>query len=110
MILTGRAKEDFLQYYWNNYPGKVKFICKEKDTELMFNSLYPIMKNALIIEWLDSVKLTITIQFCIDRTFDSYLDLNETNEIQCCQFGINREEATKQAIIKANEIYNNLNK
>jgi len=102
MILTDKAKTDFLEYY-NNHSNNYLL------SWTVFEDLPLVVQNALIIEWLDSVKLTITVQYCIDATFDSFLDIEKKEEIECSQFSKTRSEATQQAILKANETYNNLN-
>jgi hypothetical protein len=97
MLLTGKALRDFYKFIFEKYNLQPYNVSNE------------IFENALIIEWLDSVKLTITVQYCIDTTFDSFLDIQNKEEIECCQFSETRPEATQKAIEKANEIYNNLN-
>lgn len=89
MVLTGKAEEDF--YKWYN--------CREGNT-LTNNDLFyyseELIQNALIIEWFDS------------------LEYKENNTLWNHCFSIcywhrgmkEYKEATKQAIIKANEIYN----
>jgi len=110
MILTGKAKEDFIEYY-NNH--SIKYLL----SWTYFDDLPLVVKNALIIEWLDSVGIGV----------DSYTRLKRTNKL-CWNADIiaeydisngratinlslnckNRQEATEKAIKKANEIYNNL--
>ena len=91
MILTGKCKEDFLKwYYYNNYHHQV-FTETSDD----------IFINALIIEWLDSVGIYIGITYFKDSEFHwriHYKDKYGTRN--------SRPEAIEQAIIKANEIYN----
>ena len=69
--------------------------------------MLPIYRNALIIEWLDSVKLFIEISFFNDDywTYNVYTDhvIIEKEQANICQ---NREDAIERAIVKANEIYN----
>ena len=64
--------------------------------------------NALIIEWLDSVDIIIEIHYGYSQLdfnfFKAYIN-EERTDVNV----IGRNEATQQAIIKANEIYNNLN-
>ena len=57
MILTGKAKEDFLNFYWDNYIGKTRCISKKDEAEDFFNSLIKPLKPALIMEWLDSIEM-----------------------------------------------------
>src|SRR5690606_33935055 len=103
MILTGKAKEDFLKwYYYNNYHHQV-FTETSDD----------IFINALIIEWIDSVGIFISINYVSfydelrnDKGFEAYV----TNNGLSVKFRIvkNRQEAIEKAIKKANEIYNNI--
>lgn len=99
MLLTGKCKEDFLIHL------KETRRCNEKS----FSEFPAIFEDALIIEWLDSVGIYVTILPCIDKTFDSYVTINK-KRIEVSQFNETRSEATQKAILKANEIYNNLNK
>lgn len=94
MILTGKCKEDFLTFYWSNYIGKTRFISEKENTEDFFKTLYPILKNALIIEFFDSIKCAgfkSLWSYCFGN-YDVFKD--------------NWNEHIEQAIIKANEIYN----
>lgn len=105
MELTGKAKEDFLK---SN--GK---------KEAWINIMLPIYQQALIIEWFDSVGIIINIEASFDlsgvynRGFDyQILDEKATHQVKSYFVGSNkdcyptRQEATEQAIIKANQIYN----
>ena len=106
MILTGKAKEDFLEYY-NNH--SIKYLLSWTD----FDDLPLVVKNALIIEWLDSVGIYI------NTTYEEFEDIQVkklpvlvktwivwVNEELLIDFN-SRQEATDEAIKKANEIYNN---
>ena len=97
MILTGKAKEEFI---------KAK-IGKEIN---LFESMLPIYSNALIIEWFDSVGI------CIDRdcinmemVITDFRDINKEQIIIDCGLKEPFPEWWKKAIKKANEIYNNKN-
>ena len=101
MILTGKAKEDFLEYY-NNH--SIKYLLSWTD----FDDLPLVVKNALIIEWFDSVGIYINIEnlyyqswwyYKVKKCPDTYKQVIMQNT---------RQEATEEAIKKANEIYNNL--
>ena len=92
MILTGKCKEDFIKTKIGNEIN-------------LFESMLPIYKNALLIEWFDSVGIIIT---------SDYFELNKGfySEILESNFEIikpTRQEALAEAIKKANEIYNNKN-
>lgn len=97
MILTGKAKEDFLEYL--------------DVEEKWFNEEYiPLFEHALIIEWFDSVGIYIEI---VREDFGFGFNVhrgNWRNPDESLGHWKTRQEATKQAIIKVNQIYNNLNK
>ena len=95
MILTGKAKEDFLNS--KVIGGNIKH----------FDMMMPLYQNALIIEWFDSVGYIIIIghnslikkfYYCIEKIFYD------------CGTQSTRQEATIEAIKKANELYNLKNK
>jgi len=72
-----------------------------------------VCQNALIIEWLDSVKIYVLINYILDSfnyEIKDYID----EEKECERYYSNDfntiQESTRKAIIKANEIYNNINK
>ena len=98
MILTGKAKESFIDYL-----DKTNQIKIEKGIlNLHWQDLPEKFKNALIIEWFDSVVIYIT---------SDYFELNKGfySEILNSNFAIvkpTRQEALTEAIKKANEIYN----
>jgi len=92
MKLIGKCKEDFEKWFCNNYPYK----------EFLFYS--DNLKCMYIIEFLDlhGVYLCITILFPISKYGFFYsVDLKYSYDI----FNT-RSEATKEAIIEANKIYN----
>ena len=98
MELTGKAKESFIDYL-----DKTNQIKIEKGIlNLHWQDLPEKFKNALIIEWFDSVGIYIT---------SDYFELNKGfySEILDSNFAIvkpTRQEALTEAIKKANEIYN----
>ena len=61
VLLTGKCKEDFLDYYWTNYIGKTRFLNQKSETEEFFNSLYPTFKNTLIVDFFDTIGFHINI-------------------------------------------------
>ena len=88
-ILTGKAKKDFIKAKIGNEIN-------------LFESMLPIYKNALLIEWFDSVGIYVT---------SDYFELNKGfySEVLDSNFAIvkpTRQEALTEAIKKANEIYN----
>ena len=78
MILTGKAKEDFIK--WNG----------DKDFEMMLPFEYPTYLNALIIEWFDSIGIWEDLFY---------------REYRATKFQ-DYKRAITQATIKANKIYN----
>ena len=107
MILTGKAKESFIDYL-----DKTNQIKIEKGIlNLHWQDLPEKFKNALIIEWFDSVGIYISINYVDfydelrnNTGFETYV----TNKGLSVKFRSvsSRQEAIKQEIKKANEIYN----
>lgn len=104
MILTGKTKEDFYKFLIKNYP------LNENEVEKWFMSLYNEFKNALIIEWFDSVEI------CIDRdcinmemVITDFKGIKEKQTIIDCGLEEPFPDWWKKAIKKANKIYNNKN-
>lgn len=85
--LTGKALEDFYNYYYDNYLFNEGSILRHK----CLSRIDTIVENALIIEFFDNVKLWEDVFYKEYRAtgFKDY------------------KKALTQAIIKANEIYNN---
>lgn len=101
MILTGKAKEDFIDYLWQSKFKKDDY----KEYEDYINNQKESHTYADIIEWFDSVGIYITIlNLDLQRRF--YYKIVRTERIEGYFLHSERQEATKQAIIKANEIYN----
>lgn len=109
-IINGKAKELFLEYYWQT---KIKTfpisICKREDIESFFKTLVDIFQYALIIEWLDSVGITVDVMPILDEkvkfqpnTFWLEKEII-TEEIEYFE---SRQEATTEAIKKAVELIN----
>lgn len=92
-LLTGKAKDDFLK--WLKKRNKIKLHEYEK-VELVFKIQDFAYKNALIIEWLDSED-KINFQDLYMTEFKNSFLMYPISSIQ------------KETILKANEIYNNLN-
>lgn len=116
MILTGRCKEDFEKYLFSFTDTLGYCSCYiegaiEQDLSEIFDILPKSMRNALIIEWFDS--FGINIEIAIGRSEDLigfdvciWEDRFKTFQMNAIIYD-SRQEATKQAIIRANEIYNN---
>lgn len=101
MVLTGKCKEDFLKYYDNH---SIKYLLSWTD----FEDLPLVVKNNLIIEWFDSFGVYIGIVHV--NVGSGYFEAIVHYYGGLYFKSISRIEATQKAIIKANEIYNNLNK
>ena len=98
-ILTGKCKRTFLKWLKIRVNSTLHEIDK---IEFWFNLQDESFKIALIIEWFDSIGIYITSDyFELNKGFYSEI-LNENFEI----VKPTRQEATLQAIKKANEIYN----
>ena len=87
MILTGKTKEDFIKTKIGNEIN-------------LFESMLPIYKNALLIDFFDSVGIYINIRRT-NNEFMSYITNDESSFYKKI-----RQEALSEAIKKANEIYN----
>lgn len=103
-MIEGKAKEDFLNYYWENYIGKTRCITKKEETGDFFKSLIAPLKTTLLIEWLDTVNIFVIPMKVFCNTWQYKINEN----IYC---GIpnrfeTRQEALKKAIKHAVEIYN----
>lgn len=108
MILTGKAKKHFLA--WFKQRNKISDSFKPINIFETLNILY---QNALIIEWFDSIKLTICIEPYIPFTnteviYFAFRVLNNTNIWEQNTYR-DRISATTEAIKKANTIYNERN-
>lgn len=93
MILTGQAKEDFIQYLENgNHTPWLVF----------FESLPEIVRNAYIIEWFDDENININT-----TPFD-YQVIHDNKEYNSYKNVVDhdRTEVQRLAIIIANKIYN----
>lgn len=92
MILTGKAKEDFLKQYGNE--------------EWEIDDIY---LHALIIEFFDSVGITVDVMPILNNPIKwmpnpFWIEKEiSTDDSECYK---TRKEATIEAIKKANEIYN----
>ena len=105
MILTGKAKEDFYYYVFNNIKEQLF-----GDLQDVYDYIYslPISYNhALIIEWFDSVGIYVFIEratYVFKPNFIYRIDvIDDLYEGYSCA---TRKEATKEAILKCNTIYN----
>lgn len=112
MILTGKAKEDFIKWYYSKCDKQPYF----QDYSL---DLSHVILNALIIEWFDSIGININIIVEHDRKagyvrgFESEVCFIMNSEFMivnsdCLKSDIyeTRQQATEEAIKKACDIYN----
>ena len=108
MILNGKAEEDFFNWLDNQGVNGIDISNWEFEK---FHLLSNVSQNALIIEWFDSVGIFISINYVDfydelrnNTGFETYV----TNKGLSVKFRSvsSRQEAIKQAIKKANEIYN----
>lgn len=93
MILTGKAKEEFLNFYGT---GENYF----KTT------LQEIEQHANIIEWFDSVGIIIEIEYSYLLSDKFYCVVSHNRDYVGTSYTESRKKAITQAITKANEIYN----
>ena len=95
MILTDKAKEDFKEWVFENYYFQD------------LNVLYPLhLIDTLIIEFFDSVEIIIQIHNVCDDWWFRVKSKTKTIKSEKYNEYKNRQQATIQAIEKANEIYN----
>ena len=105
-LLTGKAEEAFARWlddYSQNHHKK-----EWLDNDFYLDEVYlpDEILNALIIEWLDSVGIYTEFEichYCIAYTLKDF----KSTILYSCYIGFEtRQQATEQAIIKANELYN----
>lgn len=93
MILTDKAKEDFKEWVFENYYFQD------------INVLYPLhLVDTLIIEWFDSAGIYIGVY--PNNNMSSYLSFEMSINDDWIGEELTRQEATIQALKKANDIYN----
>ena len=104
MILTNKTLEHFLDWKVNNKNLSTIEI-------LDFKHLSTTSKNALIIEFFDSVGVYIYLETGTYFNKPNFRYKIITNGDTCIGYKeYSRQESTIQAITKANEIYNNTDK
>lgn len=106
-FLNGKAKQDFLDYYWKNYIGKTRFLNQKSETEEFFNSLYPTFQNTLIIDFFDSTVFIVGVNPNVYNEFTSFVNEKGTyKQWRSEGYFETRKLALEKAIEKANELYN----
>lgn len=94
MILTGKCKKDFNTF--------ISYRLEYISSDCLLDKT---LLNSLIIEWFDSVGIIINIlNQDLQRWF--YYEIKTIEKIKGFELVRTRQEATEQAIFKANEIYN----
>ena len=100
MILTGKAKEDFLKWNEDNDAPLSTYAIEQ-------GLIYGTVLNSIIIEWFDSVGIYIEIilihgdekAFTFEFSYKDYFNY-------CDKEFSSRGEAVGRAIVNVNEIYN----
>lgn len=103
-MLTGKAKEDFEKWYYTNYHRSVNYgVIKEDEVYAFFNTLHKTFKNALLVDFFDTVDIYVNALRYNKTYFQPFCNhlLHEKYET--------RSEALKQAFTQANKIYNERN-
>lgn len=104
-LLTGKALDDFNM--WLLKEGNETIVNGTIEYDLYYMCKYMIPESmvcAKVIEWLDSVGIYISVDATFGE-FSSYVNLKDERSVEYTH-AITRKEATKQAIIHANKIYN----
>jgi hypothetical protein len=116
MKLTGKAKEAFEEWLRNSTYGHTNYgtgMCYINESAREFLSLQSELQNTVIIEFFDSVKIYISINYVKlnnemqkEKGFQSLV----SNKHLSTMFRVisTRQEATEKAIERANEIYNEI--
>jgi len=117
MILTGKALIAFKEWAEKEHPNEiVELPCGYENTAIWIDSVIGWESNpylvkiveSLIIEWLDSVGIYLGILVANIDGVVSYLPLEGSMMLGDKSFPT-RPEATTQALITANKIYNERN-
>ena len=98
MILTDKARADFLVWLFKDFDIVYKDVFEEVVNNRKTNHTY-----SDLIDFFDSVGIYIGFYYTYDR-LQTYINDSNIGKYKT------RQEATKQAIIKANEIYNEKHK
>ena len=107
-MLNGKAKEKFEKWLMNGNDGVSNFGRTIELTRVYFLSLKETCQQALIIDFFDSVGIYIGIvRFNVGS---GYFESRIHYQGGLFFTSISRTEATTQAIEKASEIFNQLNK
>lgn len=107
-LLSERAESDFLNWYVGKYCFKEQKFADlniYQKGDVLMGLMQPTIHYAYIIEWFDSVELYIEIEYWRNKRFACCLVDSKLGTISCNKEFENRNEAMKDAIIKANTIY-----
>ena len=107
MKLTGKTKDNFEKWFFEYY-NKDKTSVAMFNHETMFKSLQELIQNAYIIDFFDSVGINILLTCEFDFGYEILDKRYEVIE-QVKKWYETRQEATNQAIITANKLYNETN-
>ncbi len=102
MNLTGKAKKDFEKWYELNHEA---IVLRSIDDEFHLEGFYELpesMQFGVLVDFFDSAGVVMEFDNFGD-TWVSYINGDPTHPIF---YWPTRQEARKQALIKANEIYN----
>lgn len=111
MKLTGKAKEDFKEWF-NNLPMQKSI---DKMRLVAFYTLPPSMQYGVYVDWFDSVGLSIRVGIHYDDFEDEYIGFHpiifKPTDFYQLSWSLDlertRAEARTKAIEKATETYNN---
>jgi hypothetical protein len=101
MILTEKAKRDFISWKNKNYP--IEYYCT-------FTSMPENSQLALIDEWFQSVNINISIsrRDSLDLGIYTVIENNDGILYDIVFYNTDKISILRNVIIKANEIYNNI--
>ncbi|MGJ1205680.1 hypothetical protein [Sphingobacterium lactis] len=107
MELTGKAKEAFEQWVlYMHHEIRFRSLIKihnQRDLFVSYDDIPGDFLNTLIIEWLDSVGIYVSIEYIYGEHFSCCVEALEQTEFTN---GDTRQQATEKAIEMAVEIYN----
>jgi hypothetical protein len=101
-LLNGKAKELFLEWVQNE---AFHFGWNLDGSRNTVNELSDLFLQSVIIEWFDSVDYFIVSHICSDGLWDYEIYNNQKSVANGLAFQ-SRQEATTEAIKKANDIIN----
>lgn len=111
MILNGKAKEDFEKWYFENHcSSNIKF------EDLLPHHIYDVfgwlykqsltIQNAFVIDWFDSIDIYVNVLRYSLSEPNKWVVIKSLYENNLDFIYSSRQQATIQAIKKANDLYN----